>query len=189
MEVTVRGLVSGVHGLLFGGFFLMAIFGIVVELCRSSYAKESPELTDRGYSLEGLYLIVMAGLGWAAVLSGAYVVYPWYRAVLPAGVTNLAAYPQRLLMSSAATIEWHTLGMEWKEHVAWFAPIAMTMVAYVLAKYRGSLKHHAGVRRAVVAFAVAALLAAGIAGSFGAMIDKAAPVEGGGAVRLMGGSR
>ncbi len=189
MEVTVRGIVSGLHGLLFGGFFLMAIFGVVVELCRSTYAKESSELTERGYSLERFYLIVMAGLGWLAVLSGAYVVYPWYRAALPAGVTNLAGYPQRLLMSSAATVEWHTLGMEWKEHVAWFAPIAMTMVAYVLVKYRGSFKRHSGMRRAVIAFAVAALLAGGIAGCFGALIDKAAPVEGGGTVRLMGGAR
>lgn len=80
MEVTVRGIVSGVHGLLFGGFFLMAIFGVVVELFRSAYAKEPFELTERGYSLERIYLIVMAALGWAAVLSGAYVVYPWYRA-------------------------------------------------------------------------------------------------------------
>ena len=189
MEVTVRSLVSGVHGLLFGGFFLMAIFGIAVELCRSAYTKEAPELTARGYSLERLYLIVMAGLGWAAVLSGAYVVYPWYRAALPAGVTNLAGYPQRLLMSSPTTIEWHRLGMEWKEHVAWFAPIAMTMVAYVLTKYRGGIREHPRVRRAVIAFTVVALLAGGIAGGFGAMIDKAAPVDGGGAVRLMGGSR
>jgi hypothetical protein len=189
MEITVRSLVSGVHGLLFGGFFLMAIFGLVVELCRSAYAKEGPELTERGYSLERVYLIVTAGLGWVAVLSGAYVVYPWYRAALPAGVTNLAAYPQRLLMSSAATIEWHTLGMEWKEHVAWFAPIAMTMVAYVLAKYREAIGEHPRVKRAVIAFTVAALLAGGIAGGFGAMIDKAAPVDGGGTVWLMGGAK
>lgn len=189
MEVTVRGLVSGVHGLLFGMFFLMAIFGIVVELCRSIYAKEAPELTARGYSLERAYLVVMAALGWAAVLSGAYVVYPWYRAALPAGVTSLAGYPQRLLMSSATTVEWHTLGMEWKEHVAWFAPIAMTMVAYVLAKYRGGIRQHPRVKRAVIAFTVVALLAGGVAGGFGALIDKAAPVEGGGVVRLMGGSR
>jgi hypothetical protein len=189
MEVTVRSFMSGVHGLLFGGFFLMAIFGIVVEFSRSAYAKDAPELTPRGYLLERIYLIVMAVLGWAAVLTGAYLVYPWYRAALPVGVTDLAGYPQRLLMSKATSIEWHTLGMEWKEHVAWFAPIAMTMVAYVLVKYRGGIRHHPGVRRALLAFTVAALLAAGIAGGFGAMIDKAAPVEGGGTVTIMRGAK
>ncbi|MEO6911044.1 MAG: hypothetical protein ABI158_08985, partial [Edaphobacter sp.] len=175
--------------LLFGGFFLMAIFGLGVELCRSAYEKNASELSDRGYRLERLYLIVMAGLGWAAVLSGAYVVYPWYRAALPVGVTALAGYPQRLLMSSRTTIEWHTLGMEWKEHVAWFAPIAMTMVAYVLVRFRGSIRQHPRVKRAVIAFTAAALLATGIAGFFGVMIDKAAPVEGGGTITMMGGAR
>lgn len=38
-------------------------------------------------------------------------------------------FPQRLLMSSPATIGWHSLGMEWKEHVAWFAPISITNLA------------------------------------------------------------
>lgn len=189
MEVTVRGFVSGLHGLLFGGFFLAAIFGIGFELCRSSYAKQMPELSERGYRMERIYLVVLVVVGWAAVLSGAYIVYPWYRAVPPAGAANLAAYPQRLLMSSAETIEWHRLGMEWKEHVAWFAPIAMTMVAYVLAKYRSGIVRHPGVRRAAVAFTAAALLAAAIAGGFGALIDKAAPVEGGGTVQLMKGQR
>lgn len=188
MEVTIRGFVSGLHGLLFGGLFLMAICGIGYELFRSRYAKQMPELTERGYRLERVYLIVMAALGWAAVLSGAYVVYPWYRAVPPAGA-DLAAYPQRLLMASAATIEWHSLGMEWKEHVAWFAPIAMTMVAYVVTKYRSAIAEHPGVKRGAIAFTAAALLAAGIAGGWGALIDKAAPVEGGGTVQIMGGRR
>jgi hypothetical protein len=140
MEVTIRDLLSAAHGLLFGGFFLMAIFGMVVELCRSAHEKQAPELSARGYSLERVYLVVMVVLGWAAVLSGAYIVYPWYRAIPPIGVTDLTLFPQRLLLSSATTAGWHTLGMQWKEHIAWFAPIAMTMVAYVLAKYRGEVR-------------------------------------------------
>ena len=48
MEVTLRGLVSLMHGLLFGGFFLMAVSGVVVELCRSAYAKEAPERLSHG---------------------------------------------------------------------------------------------------------------------------------------------
>jgi hypothetical protein len=189
MEVTVRDLMSDVHGLLFGGFFLMAIFGVVVEMCRSAWSSQTNEPTARGQAAERIYLLVMAALGWAAVLTGAYVVYPWYRAVPPAGVLDLSSYPQRLLLAEATTSGWHTLGMEWKEHVAWFAPIAMTMVAYVLTKYRGATREHPQVKKAVVAFTVAALFAAGIAGFFGTMIDKAAPVTGGGMMMLPGGPK
>ena len=67
-------------GLPFGGFFLMAIFGALVVMWRVSHEHEAIALTERGYRLEKLYLIVLAALGWAAVLSGTYVVYPWYRA-------------------------------------------------------------------------------------------------------------
>ena len=91
-----------------------------------------------------VYLIGMVVLAWLAVLSGAYIVYPWYRAVPPAGVTDLSDYPRRLLLSSGRTSEWHNIGMEWKEHVAWLAPIAMTMVAYVTLRYRRAVTRSRG---------------------------------------------
>ena len=139
MEITLRALITLIHGMLFGTFFLMAVYGLVVELRHAAYFQQPPKLTAQGYARERLYLIAMVGLGWAAVLTGAYLIYPWYRAVPPAGVTDLALYPRYLLKSSATTAGWHDLGMEWKEHVAWIAPIAMTMVAYVLTKYRLSM--------------------------------------------------
>lgn len=43
---------------------------------------------------------------WFAVFSGAYVVYPWYRAVPPAGTTDLALYPRLLLLSNPHTSAW-----------------------------------------------------------------------------------
>jgi hypothetical protein len=180
MEITFRSLITVGHGLLFGGFFLMALFGAVVVLVRGV-----GELTDRGYRLERVYLWMMAGLGWAAVFTGAYVVYPWYRAVPPKGLANLTEYSKALLVASATTAGWHNQGMEWKEHVAWLAPIAATMVAYVVTKYRGSLREHKQVRSAVLVFALIALVAAGIAGVFGAMINKYAPVQGGRTIVLM----
>jgi hypothetical protein len=189
MEITLRALVTMIHGMLFGAFFLMATFGLVVELFRSSHEEQPAKLTPRGYSLERLYLFVMVGLGWAAVLTGAYIVYPWYRAVPPAGVTDLALYPRYLLMSSATTAGWHTLGMEWKEHVAWLAPIAMTMVAYVFATYRRSMQDHPQVRKAVLVFALVAFGAAGVAGFFGAMVNKYAPLNGGPSIHLAGKSQ
>ena len=34
----------------------------------------------------------MVVLAWTAVLTGAYVIYPWYRAALPPGIKGLAAF-------------------------------------------------------------------------------------------------
>lgn len=189
METSFRALITQIHGMLFGVFFLLAIFGVLVELCRSVYETRPPELTPAGHRLQRFYFVCTALLGWAAVLSGAYLVYPWYRAIPPLGVVNLAQFPQALLKSSAATAGWHNLGMEWKEHIAWFAPIAITMAAYVSIKYSSSIREHSQVRKAVLVFVIVALFAAGVAGYFGAEIDDHAPIQGGGtAIHWMGGS-
>ena len=186
MEITERALVTMAHGMLFGAFFLLAIWGLIVELYASYHLDRPPTLTARGYTLQKLYLVGVVVLGWAAVLTGAYVIYPWYRAVPPAGAASLSFYPRSLLKSSPTTAGWHDLGMEWKEHVAWIAPIAMTMVAYVVTKYRQSWREHPQVRRGVLIFALAAFGSAGIAGFFGAMLNKYAPVNGGRIFHLQG---
>src|ERR1035441_9396379 len=126
MEITLRELITAIHGMLFGGFFLMALFGAIVLLL--STHSDSPTPAPRWQTF---YLIAMVVLGWAAVLSGAYIIYPWYRAVAPAGA-DLALYPKALLTAHPTTAGWHAFGMEWKEYVAWIAPMAATMVAFVL---------------------------------------------------------
>lgn len=75
--------------------------------------------------------------------------------------------------------------MEWKEHVAWLAPIAATMIAYVLTTQRSAVKAYARLRRAVITFALVAFASAAIAAFFGAMINKHAPVEGGAQIHLL----
>lgn len=130
-----------------------------------------------------IYLIMMVVLAWAAVLSGAYAIYPWYRAAPPPGTVDLSMFPQHLLMSSPATIGWHSLGMEWKEHVAWFAPISITMVAFVFVRYGHDLRAYRQLRSAVLVFTLASFIAAGIAGFFGAEIDDYAPVRGGNTIQ------
>lgn len=196
MEVTQRELVTMIHGMLFGGFFLLALFGaLVLLLDRFNPDRSNSDRIAVGISpaqpaprWQTIYLIAMVATGWAAVLSGATIIYPWYRAVAPAGA-DLALYPQRLLMSHPTTAGWHTLGMEWKEHVAWIAPMAGTMVAWVLLKHRAAWNAQRAVRTAVLGFAVASFLAAAIAGSWGAMINKRAPVQGGRSIQLMGSAR
>jgi hypothetical protein len=34
-----------------------------------------------------------------------------------------------------STADWHTFGMEWKEHVAWIAPILATVAAGLVVYY------------------------------------------------------
>jgi hypothetical protein len=190
MELTQRELVTAIHGMLFGGFFLMALFGAFILLLEQSSPDQCAiEAATRPISRwQTIYLIALVALGWAAVLSGAYIIYPWYRAVAPPGA-DLALYPKFLLTAHSPTAGWHTLGMEWKEHVAWIAPMAATMVAWVMVKHRAAWNASCQVRNAVLGFAAAAFLAAAIAGGWGAMINKKAPVQGGQSYQLMGSAK
>jgi hypothetical protein len=184
MEITTHDLMTVLHGMGFGALFMLAFSGALVELYRTGAPSE---MSMRAQSLLGLYLAAMVILAWLTVFSGTYIIYPWYRAVPPAGVTDLADYPRRLLLSSGKTSEWHNVGMEWKEHAGWLAPIAMTMVAYVTMKYGRAIIQHRNMRIAVLTFAVAAFVATGIAGAFGAFLNKYAPIRGGDVIILMQG--
>ena len=189
MEITLRDLLTVLHGMGFGALFMLAFSGAMAEIYRLAGPRGSVQASQREKTLLNVYLVAMVILAWLTVFSGAYIVYPWYRAVPPAGVTDLADYPRRLLLSSGKTSEWHNVGMEWKEHVAWLAPIAMTMVAYVTMKYGRAITRPRYMRTAVLGFTVAAFVATGVAGAFGAFLNKYAPVRGGAVIMLMGDER
>jgi hypothetical protein len=187
MEITERSLWTMIHGMGFGALYLLACSGAIVELARRYAPAAQAPVTARDATFLKVYFIAMALLAWLAVLSGAYIIYPWYRAVPPAGVADLSAYPRYLLLSKPSTSGWHNVGMEWKEYIAFFAPISMTMAAAVLNQYGRDLKRHPELRNAVLAFTLISFLAAGIAGFFGAMLNKNAPVEGGSTIHLANG--
>jgi hypothetical protein len=189
MEITTRGLWTMIHGMGFGALYLMACSGALVELYRRYRSPLGPEINEADERFLQIYLTAMTVLAWLAVLSGAYIIYPWYRAVPPQGAADLAAFPQRLLMSSPSTSEWHNIGMEWKEHVAWLVPISITMAAAVFSQYRRSLRVHSELRAAVFAFVWTSLVAASIAGFFGAMLNKNAPVSGGSTINIVAGEQ
>ena len=189
MEISTRDLVTVLHGMGFGALFMLAFSGAMAELFRLSALPVQVQTRSRAQTLLTVYLIGMVILAWLTVFSGAYIVYPWYRAAPPAGVTDLSEYPRRLLLSSGRTSEWHNIGMEWKENVAWLAPIAMTMVAYVTFRYRHALAWSSQMRTGALGFAVAAFVATGIAGAFGAFLNKYAPVRGGSVIILMKGEQ
>jgi hypothetical protein len=183
MEITVRDALTVVHGMLFGGLLLFCFSGAAVSL-RQFSGTSSPAVPAAHRALSR-YLWVMAVLAWVTVLLGAYVVYPWYRALPPAGTHELAGYPQRLLLASPLTAGWHELGMEWKEHIAWFAPISLTGAAALVGRYGAQLQALPALRRAVWGLLVAGFACAAIAGFFGAMLNKYAPVRGGGEMVLL----
>jgi hypothetical protein len=186
MEITARSLWTLIHGMGFGALYLLACSGAIVELSRRYSSKALP-VTARDEAFLRVYLVLMAALAWFAVLSGTYIVYPWYRATPPPGTADLTGFPQRLLMANPATIAWHSIGMEWKEHVAWLVPIAITMAAAVAIRYGRALKSHPELRNVVLGFVLVSFVAAGVAGFFGAMLNKNAPVEGGQTIQLIHG--
>jgi hypothetical protein len=187
MEITSRALWTMIHGMLFGALYLLACSGAIVEIRRYFRpAAATPTMTAIPGSANFLrvYLVVMSVLAWLAVFTGAYVVYPWYRATPPPGTTDLAAYPQHLLIASPATSAWHSIGMEWKEHVAWIAAISITMAAASAIRYGTSLSRHRDLRNTMLSCVLISFLAAAIAGFFGAMLNKAAPVQGGNTIHI-----
>ena len=186
MEITLRDAITVVHGMGFGGLLLLTFSGAAVALYAICASPGGWTPTDREGRFLGLYFAIMATLGWLTVFAGAYLVYPWYRARPPAGTADLSGFPQRLLMSKPTTIGWHDIGMESKEHLAWFAPIGLTAVAYIFLNYRTHLRRHSGMRSAVFGLVTLAFFAAAIAGFFGAMLNKNAPVRGGANIVLSG---
>jgi uncharacterized membrane protein len=187
MEMTTRGIWTLMHGMGFGALYLMACPVAIIELYRryKPNALQPSELADETFLSR--WLIGMAVLAWIAVLTGAYVIYPWYRAVPLASETILAGFPQALLKSNPATIGWHSIGMEWKEHIAWITPIAVTMAAAVFRRYQRGLRNFPELRAAVLSFVIVSFACAGIAGFLGAELDKHAPVEGGNSIRIVNG--
>lgn len=176
MSLTFRELWTAAHGMIFGAVFLLAFAGGLAGL----YSLR-PELLTAAGIRERVKRVkwgtgVMATIAWLTVVSGTYLVYPWYRATPPEGVTDLTLYPRSFLKADAALSGWHTFGMEWKEHVAWLAPILATAVFFIVLKYGTQLAEQRDLRRMTMIIYVLAFAAAAIAGLFGALITKAAPI-------------
>jgi hypothetical protein len=179
MTLTNREFWTGLHGMILGAGFLLAFAGGVVGLL----SLRSDWITAEGNkaSMRRVMFVTwaMALLAWAAVLLGTYLIYPWYRAQAPTGLSGLSLqeYPRSYLLSRAGTAGWHQFGMEWKEHLAWFAPILATAVAYAVTRQRASLYKDAGLRRMLLVLFSISFFCAAIAGLFGALINKAAALR------------
>jgi hypothetical protein len=176
MEVTNHELWGLIHGMGFGALFLLAFAGGLAGL----YSLRPELLTVTGMRermtrlVSGTWLMAIAA--WGTVITGTYIVYPWYRAKPPAGA-NLIDYPRYYLLDKANLAEWHNVGREWKEHVAWFAPILASVVACIVLRYGKRLAEMPFLRKTLIVTFVLAFGAAAIAGLMGALITKAAPIH------------
>ncbi len=175
MSITYKEFWTLIHGMILGALFLLSFAGGLAGL----YSLRTELVTQEGLKERLLRLKagtwLMAVVAWLTVITGTYIVYPWYRAVPPEGA-DLSLYPRAFLRADPALIGWHTFAMEWKEHVAWFAPILATVVAYLIWKYGPELSKNQTLRRMIIVLFIIAFASAGIAGLFGALITKAAPI-------------
>jgi hypothetical protein len=179
MELSYKEAWTAIHGMVFGSAFLLSFAGGLAGLWSLR-----PELVTVAGMRERLTRLsagtwIMALAAWATVISGTWIVYPWYRQAPPAGLTGaaLAAYPRYFLLANQSLAEWHTFGMEWKEHVAWFAPMLATAVAFIVVRYGARISNDPKMRWALMVLFTAAFATAAVAGLFGAFITKAAPLH------------
>jgi hypothetical protein len=158
-----------IHGMVFGAVFLLAFAGGLADL----YGLRTALVTSAGVAERmrrlKIGITTMAVVAWLTVVSGTWIVYPWYRAAGPDSARSQ-------LLADPDTSFWHTFGMEWKEHVAWLSPILATAVAFIVLYYGNTLIRHQRVRRTTMLLFVLAFLFAGVAGALGALITKVAPV-------------
>lgn len=182
MRITDRELWTLVHGMGFGAAYLLAFAGGLAGLYSLRPELVTVEgITERVRRLRW-GIVLMAVIVWLTVIVGTYVVYPWYRANPPANVDQkvqseqLKAFPRYWLLASEETAEYHNFGMEWKEHVAWVAPLLATVVAFAVIRYGNELARNRRARNMLIALFLLSFAIAGIAGVLGALITKAAPL-------------
>ena len=169
MSFTAREWWTLIHGMGFGALFLLAFAGGLAGLYSLKPALVTPEgIAERTRRLK-VGVVAMAAAAWGTVITGTWIVYPWYREDIPES-------PRSTLLADPDTEGWHTFGMEWKEHVAWISPILATVVAFIVIYYGIHLIRHDRVRKTAMLLFVLSFLFAGIAGALGAFITKVAPV-------------
>jgi hypothetical protein len=170
MSFTYREWWGLIHGMGLGALFLLAFAGGLAGLYSLRPALITPAgVAERMRRLK-VGVISMAVVAWLTVISGTWIVYPWYREEVPTSAKSK-------LLADPSTADWHDFGMEWKEHIAWISPILATVVAFIVVYYGTNLIRHDRVRKTAMLLFVLAFLFAGIAGALGAFITKVAPVR------------
>jgi hypothetical protein len=170
MELTGPEFWALVHGMVLGALFLVAFAGGLAELYLLRPTAETPSGLRFAARRIGVGVTAMAVVAWLTVITGTWVVYPGYREMVPTS-------PRSVLLADPSTDAWHTFGMEWKEHVAWLSPMMATVVAFIVLYYGVGLARNDLARRTAMTLFILAFVTAAVAGLFGALITKAAPIQ------------
>lgn len=191
MELTAREWWAVIHGMGLGAVFLLAFAGGLAGLYSLRPQLITPEgLVERMRRLK-IGVVAMAAAAWGTVITGTWIVYPWYREKLAiSGADEFAGCagtqlpsatcsPRDFLLSGVGgnTEQWHKFAFEWKEHVAWISPILATVVAFIVLYYGTNLIRHERVRKTAITLFVMAFVFAAIAGAIGAFVTKVAPIK------------
>ena len=156
--------------MLIGGPFLLAFSGGLVAL----HGLRSDHLTSDGIRGRVAQLRIgattMAVLAWATVLTGTWVLLPWYREDDPES-------PRSQLLADPDTRLWHEFADVWKTHVAHMAPILATAAAALVLYYGPSLARDRAARNVVLALFLAAFAIASLAAVVGSLVTRVAPIR------------
>lgn len=169
MNMTSHEIWALVHGILLGGGFLVlfagglaGLYSLRPELATAAGIEDRVRRLRIGTSL-------LAVISWLTVITGTFIVYPWYRDPAPDS-------PKSQLLADPSLAQWHEFAMEWKEHIAWIAPMLVTVTAVIVLHRGAVLAGHAALRRLAIFTLVMSFLVSAIPGLLGALITKAAPV-------------
>src|SRR5262245_17514101 len=105
MSLTFNEFWTAVHGMVLGALFLLSFAGGLAGL----YSLRPEWVTVAGINerLRRLDIgtTVMAVVAWLTVITGTYIVYPWYRAKPPEGA-DLIHYPRYFLLDNPNLAAW-----------------------------------------------------------------------------------
>src|SRR3990172_4980045 len=107
MELTNRETWAALHGIILGGAFLLAFAGGLAGLWSLRPEWVTVQGLQERMNRLRLGVFSMATVAWLTVITGTWIVYPWYRAAPPDDVLKLEGpeklealekYPRSLLL-------------------------------------------------------------------------------------------
>jgi hypothetical protein len=156
------------HGFVLGVAFLVAFGGGVMNLGTLGH-DWAPEEFARVLRRLKTYVWIVALSAWLMVITGTYISYVPYRA--PG-----AASPKAKVLASADLAWLHNFAMEWKEHIAWAAPLLATAVVFIVTSYGAGLAARNDLRKATMVLFVLSFVATVVGSVLGFLIYKAVPI-------------